>query len=76
MMIPRNVSERRQRRNWASEKGTSARQQPKALEHWVKQQTQEEIAHDALALLKTGHHLGRHLYTERKDLYDRTTGSY
>ena len=57
-------------------KGYLGKATTEALEHWVKQQTQEEIANDALALLKTGHHLGKHLYTERKDLYDRTTGSY
>jgi hypothetical protein len=57
-------------------KGYLGKATTEALECWVKQQTQEEIAHDALALLETGHHIGEYLYTERKDLYDRATGSH
>jgi hypothetical protein len=57
-------------------KGYLGKATSEALESWVKKQSQEEIAHDALALLETGHYPGRHLYKERKDLYDRTTGSY
>jgi predicted transcriptional regulator len=56
-------------------KGYLGKATNEALESWVKKQTQEEIAKDALALLETGYHPGRHLYKERKDLYDRTTGS-
>ena len=41
----------------------------------MKKQMQEEIARDALALLETGHNLGKHLYRERKDLYDNSSGS-
>ena len=57
-------------------KGYLGKATTEALECWVKTQTQEEIARDALALLETGYPLGKHLYTERKDLYDRTTGAY
>ena len=57
-------------------KGYLGKATTEALEIWVRKQTQEEIARDALALLETGHHLGRHTYTERKDLYDRATGTY
>ena len=42
-----------------------------ALNLWVRKQTQEEIARDALALLHQEFHPGIHYYKERKDLYDR-----
>ena len=57
-------------------KGYLGKATTEALQNWVRKQTQEEIARDALALLETGQHPGKHLYTERKDLYDRATGSY
>jgi hypothetical protein len=57
-------------------KGCLGRATTEALEIWVRKQSQEEIARDALALLETGYQIGRHLSTERKDLYDRATGSY
>ncbi|MFA4876167.1 MAG: hypothetical protein WC586_02035 [Methanoregula sp.] len=57
-------------------KGYLGRATTEALENWVKNQTRDEIAQDALALLKTGYHLGTHTGAERKDLYDRTTGTY
>ncbi|MDO8872348.1 MAG: hypothetical protein Q7V05_06420 [Methanoregula sp.] len=57
-------------------KGYLGKATTEALECWVRKQTQEEVARDALVLLETGHHLGKHLYMERKDLYDRATGSY
>ena len=57
-------------------KGYLGKATTEALEIWVRKQSQEEIAHDALALLETGHQIGKHLYAERKDLYDRATGTY
>lgn len=57
-------------------KGYLGKATTEALECWILKQTQEEIARDALALLETGYHIGGHGYTERKDLYDRATGSY
>jgi hypothetical protein len=57
-------------------KGYLGKATTEALDLWIQKQTQEEITRDALDLLKKGHHLGKHLYKERKDLYDRTTGSY
>ena len=57
-------------------KGYLGKATTEALDLWIRKQTQEEIARDALDLLKFGYHLGKHLYKERKDLYDRTTGSY
>jgi hypothetical protein len=57
-------------------KGYLGRATTEALECWVRMQSQEEIARDALALLETGYRPGKYQYTERKDLYDRTTGPY
>jgi hypothetical protein len=57
-------------------KGYLGKATTEALEIWVQKQTQEEIARDVLALLEKGHHLGKPLYTERKDLYDRAAVSY
>jgi predicted transcriptional regulator len=57
-------------------KGYLGKATTEALEIWIRKQTQEDIARDALALLEKGHPLGKHIYKERKDLYDRTTGSY
>ena len=56
-------------------KGYLGKATTEALEIWIRKQSQEEISRDALALLETGYQVGTHLYTERKDLYDRTTGS-
>ena len=55
-------------------KGYLGKATTEALECWILKQTQEEIARDALALLETGYHTGKHLSTKRKDLYDRATG--
>lgn len=55
-------------------KGYLGKATTEALETWLRKQSQEEIANDALALLATGYDLGKKLYKERKDLYDRTTG--
>ena len=57
-------------------KGYLGKATTEALEYWVRKQTQGEIARDALTLLETGYTLGKHNYTERKDLYERTTSSY
>ena len=64
------------RKKLGGRKGYLGRATTEALEIWVKTQTQEEISRDALMLLKTGYHPGRYSLTERKDLYDRTTGAY
>ena len=57
-------------------KGHLGKATTEALEIWVRKQAQEEIARDALALLEMEYHPGRHLSWERKDLYDRATGTY
>ena len=57
-------------------KGYLGKATTEALEIWIRKQTQEDIARDALALLEMGHRTGKRLYTERKDIYDRATSSY
>jgi hypothetical protein len=57
-------------------KGYLGKATTEALEIWVRKQSQDEIACDALALLETGQHPGKRRSIERKDLYDRATGSY
>jgi hypothetical protein len=57
-------------------KGYLGRATTEALESWILKQTQEEIARDARTLLETGYHLGSRIPAERKELYDRATGSY
>ena len=51
-------------------KGYLGKATTKALECWMKQQTLEEIVLDALTLIRSGHHLGKHLYRTRNDIYD------
>jgi hypothetical protein len=57
-------------------KGYLGKATTEALETWIRIQSQEVIARDALSLLETGYHVGRRTSTERKDLYDRATGPY
>lgn len=57
-------------------KGYLGKATTEALESWIRNQTQEEISRDALNLLETEYHPGAYRYSERKDLYDRVTGSY
>jgi len=57
-------------------KGYLGKATTEALESWIRNQMQEEISRDALNLLETEYHPGAHRYSERKDLYDRVTGSY
>lgn len=52
-------------------KGSLGEATTEALKLWVRKQTQEEIARDALALLNQEFHPGIRYSKERKDLYDR-----
>lgn len=63
------------RKKLGTGKGILGKATTEALEIWIRQQTQEEIARDALALLETEHHPGTRRYRERKDLYDRPAGA-
>jgi len=56
-------------------KGYLGRATAEALDSWARMQAQEEIAKDALALLETGYPLGTRTFRNRKDLYDRTSGT-
>ena len=57
-------------------KGYLGKATTEALETWIRIQSQEVIARDALSLLGTGYHVGRRTSMERKDLYDCATGPY
>ncbi|MEN6395193.1 MAG: hypothetical protein ABFC78_01770 [Methanoregula sp.] len=63
------------RRRIGTKKGSLGRATSEALELWIRQQTQEEIARDALDLLKQGSDFGKRLYRDRDDLYEDRTGS-
>jgi len=56
-------------------KGCLGKATAEALDNWARMQTQDEIAKDALELLKAGYPLGKRTTLERKDLYDRTAGT-
>ncbi|NMB80043.1 MAG: hypothetical protein GYA23_13225 [Methanomicrobiales archaeon] len=60
------------RKKMGEGKGYLGKATTEALETWLVKQAQDEIAQDALSLLKTGYHLGTRKYPGRKDLYDRT----
>jgi hypothetical protein len=63
------------RRRIGTKKGSLGRATSEAFELWIRQQTQEEIARDALDLLKQGSDFGKRLYRDRDDLYEDRTGS-
>lgn len=62
-------------RRIGTRKGSLGRATSEALELWIRQQTQEEIARDALDLLKSGSDFGKRSYRTRDDLYEDRTGS-
>ena len=63
------------RRRIGARKGSLGRATAEALDLWVRTQTQEEIAKDALALLEQGFDLGKRKYRTRDDLYDSRTSA-
>lgn len=63
------------RRRIGDKKGSLGRATTEALELWIRQQTQEEIARGALDLLEEGFDFGKRRYRKREDLYDDRTGS-
>ena len=63
------------RRRIGDKKGSLGRATQEAFELWIRQQTQEEIARNALALLEQGFDFGKRRYTTRDDLYDDRPGS-
>jgi len=63
------------RRRIGTRKGSLGRATSEALELWIRQQTQEEIARDALDLLGQGTDFGKRSYRTRDDLYEDRTGT-
>lgn len=63
------------KRKLGERKGYLGKAITEALETWLKNQDQDVIAKNALTLLATGYDLGTRTYKQRKDLYDRATGT-
>jgi hypothetical protein len=63
------------RRRIGDRKGSLGKATTEALELWIRTQTQEEIAKDALALLEKGFDFGQRKYRKRDDLHDRRAGT-
>jgi len=63
------------RRRIGDRKGSLGKATTEALELWIRTQTQEEVAQEALRLLKQGYDLGKRKYRTRDDLYERRTGT-
>ncbi len=63
------------RRRIGTRKGSLGRATTEALELWIRQQIQEEIAREALDLLTSGSDFGKRSYRTRDDLYEDRTGS-
>jgi predicted transcriptional regulator len=53
-------------------KGFLGRAVTEAMELWIREKTQKEIARTALELMSQEYHLGKRLYSGRKDLHERT----
>jgi len=53
------------------QKGYLGEAATEAMNLWIREKTQEEIARDALELTEKAYHLGEKRYTSRKDLYER-----
>jgi len=57
-------------------KGALGKAATEAISRWVTEQTQQEIAQKALALMEQGYDLGARQYRTRDDLHERSTGPY
>jgi len=52
-------------------KGSLGEAATEAMNLWIREKTQKEVARDALELTEKAYHLGKRKFTSRKDLYDR-----
>lgn len=59
------------RRILGERKGSLGEAATEALDHWVREKTQEALARDALALIGEPRRLGARAYRSRSDLHDR-----
>jgi len=57
-------------------KGALGKAATEAISRWVTEQTQQEIAQKALALMEQKYDLGSRHYRTRDDLHERSTGPY
>jgi site-specific recombinase XerC len=57
-------------------KGALGKAATEAISRWVTEQSQQEIAKKALALMERGYDLGARQYRTRDDLHERSTGPY
>jgi hypothetical protein len=57
-------------------KGALGRAATEAISRWVTEQSQQEIAQKALALMEQEYDLGTRQYRTRDDLHERGTGSH
>jgi hypothetical protein len=57
-------------------KGALGQAVTEAMDLWIAENDQQEIAQSALALMETGHDLGTRKYRNRDDIHDRSTGTY
>ncbi len=53
-------------------KGFLGRAVTEAMSLWMKEKSQAEIARTAMELMEKEYHLGKRLYSDRKDLHERT----
>jgi len=56
-------------------KGALGKAATEAIDLWVTEKTQQEIAEKALALMEQGYDLGARQYRTRDDLHERTTST-
>ena len=58
------------KKEWGEGKGILGKAVQEALESWIKEKEQEEIAQRQLSLLKKGFHMGKYTFN-REEIYDR-----
>ena len=56
-------------------KGALGQAVKEAMDLWIAEKDQQEIAQSALALMETGQDLGTRKYRTRDDIHDRSTGT-
>jgi predicted transcriptional regulator len=65
----------RAKKIYGERKGALGQAVREAMDLWVAEKDQQEIARSALALMETGHDLGTRKYRTRDDLHDRSAGT-
>lgn len=58
-------------KEYGKSKGVLGQAIKEAIDKWIREKKQENIAKEALIDLKKGHDLGKLLYKKREELYDR-----